>query len=587
MLINYGKLVKYGALTVLLNLSLLNGQNATVKIKNERGAQIQIGGFTLNTDQNITINAIGAGGEKEIKRITNFQVDPKNMFAYAWIINARTRALVWRMTISNTKGDWWDKWNRTFNESIHLEKGEYEVYYSAVEPSYYSMEGGFVTWGKIMDKIFGNDDWWEDHSSEWKIDISNVDEVFEKTAVLKYQNAVKNSLIIDLTVIGDGEKKSSGFTLRKPANLEIYAIGEGWDNEMYDYAYILDANSRKRVWEMTFRNTEHAGGAIKNRVVREKLDLNVGDYIVYFQSDDNHSAQNWNANPPYDPQFWGVSVSGIGDNFDRSVVETYAEREGALVVRLDKLGDYEEVSEGFTVVRPMKLRIYALGEGSNGKMVDYGWIENAQTGQQIWKMNYYDTEEAGGSAKNRRYDRIQNFEPGSYIVYFVTDDTHSYEEFNQKPPDDPESWGIRLYSIGRKDDNNYVRRYNPERDKNIIVQLIRIGDDEHARQKFTIKNDTNVRIYAIGEGDWDEMYDYGWIEDYKTGRVVWKMSYQETRRAGGHSKNRLFDGTISLKSGTYVAHFQTDDTHAFGSWNTDPPRDEASWGITIYTFENK
>ena len=337
---------------------------------------------------------------------------------------------------------------------------------------------------------------------------------------------------------------------------------------------------------MSYRNTKHAGGAVKNRVVREKIKLETGDYIVYFKSDDNHSAKEWNANPPYDPQFWGVSVSGVGDNFDRTVVETYAEREGSLVVRMDKLGDLEEVSEGFTVVRPMKLRIYAVGEGREGKMFDYGWIENAQTGERIWKMNYFDTEEAGGNSKNRRYDRIHHFEPGSYIVHFITDDTHSYDSYNTRPPDDPESWGIRIFTVGKKDDNNYVRRYNPERDKNIIVQLIRIGDDEHVRQRFTLKNDTNVRIYAIGEGDWDEMYDYGWIEEYKTGRTVWKMNYQDTRRAGGHSKNRLFDGTIFLQSGTYIAHFQTDDTHAFGTWNTEPPRDKTSWGITIYTYEN-
>ena len=586
MLITNGKLVKYGLLLFLLGPLVLNAQNRTMRIENVLGSQIQIGGFTLNTDQTIKINAVGAGGEKEIKRITNFQIDPQNMFAYAWILNARTRELVWRMTINNTKGDWWDRWNRTFDEEINLQKGEYEVYYSAVNPSYISFEGGFVTWGKIMDKIFGNDDWWEDHSSEWKISISNVDEVFEKGAVLKYQNAVKNSSIIDLTGMGDREQKSAGFTLHKQSTLEIYAIGEGWDDEMYDQAYILNADTRKRVWEMSYRNTKHAGGAVKNRVVREKIKLETGDYIVYFKSDDNHSAKEWNANPPYDPQFWGVSVSGVGDNFDRTVVETYAEREGSLVVRMDKLGDLEEVSEGFTVVRPMKLRIYAVGEGREGKMFDYGWIENAQTGERIWKMNYFDTEEAGGNSKNRRYDRIHHFEPGSYIVHFITDDTHSYDSYNTRPPDDPESWGIRIFTVGKKDDNNYVRRYNPERDKNIIVQLIRIGDDEHVRQRFTLKNDTNVRIYAIGEGDWDEMYDYGWIEEYKTGRTVWKMNYQDTRRAGGHSKNRLFDGTIFLQSGTYIAHFQTDDTHAFGTWNTEPPRDKTSWGITIYTYEN-
>ncbi|MCK4754842.1 MAG: hypothetical protein KAS58_06385, partial [Calditrichia bacterium] len=94
----------------------------------------------------------------------------------------------------------------------------------------------------------------------------------------------------------------------------------------------------------------------------------------------------------------------------------------------------------------------------------------------------------------------------------------------------------------------------------------------------------DVRIYALGEGDRDEMYDYAWIEDYNTDRTVWKMRYRDTRKAGGASKNRLFDGTIRLKRGTYVVYYVSDDSHSYSEWNKDPPRDRTSWGITIYTF---
>ncbi len=563
----------------------LKSQDKTLVIKNEQDVQVMVGGFTLNEEGNVKINAVGAGGDKAIRRITNFQIDPKNMFAYAWILDAGSREIVWRMTINNTSGDWWGKWNRAFEDEVSLPGGKYEVYFSTVEPTYYGGEN--LSIGDLMDKLFGRDSWWEDHSSSWKIEIRNTDRVYSELDVRKYQHAVKNSMIISMTEMGDSENESAGFSLLKPASLKVYAIGEGWDDEMYDYAYILDAETRDRIWEMQYRDTEHAGGAIKNRVSQDIIDLSPGDYIVYYRSDGNHSYKLWNANPPYDPEFWGISVSGVGDSFDRSIVETFEEREGKVVVSLDRLGDYEEVTEGFTVVRPMKLRIYALGEGRDGKMFDYGWIENAQTGRKVWEMKYRDTDEAGGASKNRRYDRILHFEPGSYIVYFVTDDSHSYDHFNQRSPDEPEAWGIRIYTVGKKDDNNYIRRYNPERDKNIIVQLIRVGDDEHVRQKFTLTRDTNVRIFALGEGDWDEMYDYAWIENYKTGKIVWRMKYKSTRRAGGDVKNRVFDATIFLPSGTYMAHYKTDDSHAFGTWNEAPPRDKSSWGITIYTYENR
>ena len=45
----------------------------------------------------------------------------------------------------------------------------------------------------------------------------------------------------------------------------IYALGEGIGGDMVDYGWIERCEERRRVWEMTYRATEHAGGAKKNR----------------------------------------------------------------------------------------------------------------------------------------------------------------------------------------------------------------------------------------------------------------------------------------------------------------------------------
>jgi hypothetical protein len=569
---------------ILAGLCLSRAQGQTLTIDNLEDERIEFAGFTLNENKSIHIHAVGAGGEKEIKRTKNYQVDPSNMFAYAWILDARTRKLVWRMTVNNTEGDWWDKNKREFSGSLKLPKGEYEVYYSTYKPSYF--QNGVLTPGKIFDRIFGGDDWWDESIDSWKIEISGVDETFSKSAVLKYQHAVKNSAIINLTEMGDGVNKHAGFSLTKPAMVKVYAIGEGFSNEMYDYGYIINANTREKIWEMREPQTEYAGGAIKNRMAMDEIYLEAGDYIAYYRSDDNHSYAEWNANPPYDPEFWGLSISGTGDSFNRDIISSYTEREIEPIVRLDRLGDNEQVSQGFKVLRPMKLRIYAIGEGRDGKMFDYGWIEDARTGRKVWYMDYDKTENAGGANKNRRFDGVVNFEPGSYIVHFITDDSHSYRDWNSDKPDDPKGWGIKIYPVGKGGDENYIRKYNPERDKSIIVQLIRVRNDEHVRKQFTLSRDSDIRIYAIGEGEWEEMYDYGWIENFRTGRIVWEMEYNDTRRAGGDTKNRLFDGTIHLKAGTYIAHYQADDSHAFGDWNSSPPRDQNNWGITIYRYNH-
>ena len=545
---------------------------------------VQCTGFTLNSDREIFIEAVGAGGDKIIKRTKNNFADPQNMFAYAWIIDSRTRDLVWRMTPINTESDWWGaKYNRKFEGEVTLEKGEYELYYSAFRPVYLATEDGYFSLKRLWDKVWGDDDWWKDNAENWYVTVRNVDKVFEEEAVKKYQKAVKRSAVINITNVRDSQNIKKGFSLKKPVTMRIYAIGEGWEGEMYDFAYIVDANSRERIWVMEEQNTEHAGGALKNRLIREEIEFDAGNYLVFYQSDDSHSYDVWNSNPPYDPNFWGIMISGVGENFDKSIIYKYEETKGEIIVKLDRLGNYEEVFEGFTLDKRMKVRVYAIGEGRDGEMFDYGWIEDASSGRRVWEMHYEDTEHAGGTNKNRRFDNVVDLDKGSYLAYYRTDDSHSYKDWNLTRPLDPEGWGMKIYTIINGDEK-YVKKYDPDDDKYILVQIVRVGDDEEHEKQFTLNRDTDVRIYALGEGDRDEMYDYAWIEDYNTSRTVWKMRYRDTRKAGGASKNRLFDGTIRLKRGTYVVYYVSDDSHAYGDWNQNPPRDRTSWGITIYTF---
>ena len=576
---------KISILIVFLQIAIIAQDNSVV-IDNIGNYQIYLRGFTLDEDTEISLKAVGSGQDKELKRIHNFQEDKYNMFAYAWILDARTREMVWRMTIGNTEDDWWNENNRVFENKINLSKGEYELYFSAVEPKYFSFGSGYLDLDKILGSIFGDDEWWDDHKDKWKVEVNGVENSFDEEAVKKYQNAVKNSAILALTEVRDSKYVNKGFSLSKAAKLRIYALGEGFKKEMFDKGWIIDAETREKVWEMKEDESEYAGGATKNRVVNETIRFEKGDYLVYYKTDDNHSCSKWNANPPYDPNFWGITIFGADEKFDKSIVTEYASAKDQEIISLNRLGDDVDVSEGFTLIKPTKIRVYAIGEGSDGEMFDYGWIEDAHTGKRIWKMRYRDTEDAGGASKNRLYDGIIKLDAGSYIVHFETDDSHSYEDWNRDEPYDPEGWGIQVFCTGKGDIAKIVKKYEPKEDENIIVKLIRVGDDEHVRKQFSLKRKSKVRIYALGEGDWDEMYDYGWIEDFDTGDVVWEMDYSDTRRAGGNSKNRLYDQVIHLKAGNYIAHYQTDDSHAYKTWNKSPPRDRKNWGITIYIYND-
>ena len=121
----------------------------------------------------------------------------------------------------------------------------------------------------------------------------------------------------------------------------------------------------------------------------------------------------------------------------------------------------------------------------------------------------------------------------------------------------------------------------------LVGGLGRVGDDERKSKHFTLDKETEVHIYALGEGRSGEMFDYGWIEDAKSGRTIWEMTYRMTEPAGGAEKNRRYDGFLTLKPGEYVVHYRSDDSHSFEGWNDDPPSDPFNWGITLSNAVSK
>lgn len=91
------------------------------------------------------------------------------------------------------------------------------------------------------------------------------------------------------------------------------------------------------------------------------------------------------------------------------------------------------------------LRLLAWGEAKHKRMVDTAWIEEAQTGRFVWKMKFQKTQQAGNDPRNRRVDRILQLPPGRYNVHFVTDISHSPQQWISAPSSHPERYGITVY----------------------------------------------------------------------------------------------------------------------------------------------
>jgi len=507
----------------------------------------------------------------------------------AWILNAENRDLVWRLEDADTHRR--SRKLVQYTDTITLPPGTYEVYYSSY-PFYRYHEkdgiGNFIA--RFFHKMFDEEDYdysYEHYRQDWQefnLTVRGNGEMLDDNTLRELHQRLQREAIVALTGLEDNEHRQQAFELRRSMRLFIYAIGEARKDGTFDYGWITNIDTRDKVWKFSLDNSEHAGGARKNRLIRETVSLPAGKYVVDVVTDDSHANGSWNAAPPYDPAFWGISVFVADDGMRRYVKPLDYDdfREQNMILSLTKVENNECRSQGFSCKRDMTVRIYAIGEGRPQQMFDYAWIVNADTHERIWEMAYASTEHAGGGDKNRLFDDEIRLKRGDYVIYFVSDDSHSFWNWNVTPPADPEHWGITLYGADPDFEPSQVKLFEQEDARDVIVQCTRVRNAEQQQQQFILRHDSKLRIYAIGEGSRGQMYDYGWIEDAKTGEIIWKMNYEETEHAGGARKNRVFDGTIFLKRGKYVLRFQTDDSHAYEAWNDSPPYDPKRWGITLY-----
>lgn len=569
----------------------ISGEKTVVQLKDFDLTEVKSLGLTLPADTRVQIHALGAGAGKESNSA---------LYAYGWIINADTRELVWKMTRNETVRA---KDDRSYNGEILLKKGSYEVYFAAYGFATVSLfsslavnidrrehigddkgdkKRGLMSW---LDQIFGGDmeKEWKLRSKAWGIELTIPDNVDATTfaAPKEFPNTLYRAVHL-----GEQEHIRQPFTIAKPMQVRVYALGEiDAANQFADYGWILDVKSRKRIWEMTRSNTKPAGGADKNVECDRMVEFPPGDYVLYYITDDSHSSLDWNAAPPEDPGNYGVSLIAAAPEAKADFKLASRKDEENVLIELIRVGNNETRTANFTLKEETQLRIYALGERqlSRRGMADYGWIVNAKTREKVWVMESDRTDHAGGSDKNRVVDEIITLPKGSYSVFYQTDDSHAYDDWNAKEPFDPEHWGITIYGAGEHfNRKNVETNVNPEREAGIVAQIIRAENNCNRKEFFKLDKPTQIRVFALGEGQNREMFDYGWIESATTHDVVWKMDYDMTFHAGGARKNRMVNATITLQKGNYELHYVTDDSHSFSGWNMDPPDDPSMWGITLY-----
>jgi hypothetical protein len=218
-------------------------------------------------------------------------------------------------------------------------------------------------------------------------------------------------------------------------------------------------------------------------------------------------------------------------------------------------------------------------------MYDYCWIIDSDSRTRKWEMEYPESEHAGGSVKNRLFNQIVPFEKGNYMIYCVTDENHSSQDWNDAPPYDTDNWGLSILTTGEKGGTDVVKPFSEKRKENVLAKISPVGNGERRREWFEMPVDGYVDIYALGEGMNGEMFDYAWIEAAASHEMIWEMNFIDSSHAGGAQKNREISKKLYLDKGEYLLYYQSDATHAFGAWNEAPPNDPASWGAIITLSE--
>lgn len=535
--------------------------------------------FSLPVETAVEIDAVGSGWR-----------DENTLFTYPWILDLRTRRLVWQMKLADAR-DTQHEHNLQVTDNLTLPAGDYALYFSAT--------GGTFPIRKQI-KVFGifnlgslaiNGKYpvkWNEYGDphEWHVTVRAVDE----NVVPMPPAALPRDLgaLLRLAPVTDLSYRKAALEVSAPIRVRILAIGEyaGAGRGFADGAWIIDRSRCRRVWEMTLENTTHAGGADKNRMYDGEVTIEPGRYMACYGSDDSHAYGSWNSTPPYDPESWGLTLFPAGV-IPRGAVQVILDPQPEnLIVKLGPAGDSAFLQKGFVLTHPADFCVRSLGEQmhTEDRMVDFGWIEDAATRQTVWSMEKRTGVFAGGEQRNRLVEDQIHLDPGSYLVGYITDDSHSAERWRDHPPFDLNGWGIALCGAGADFSNAWIGDFKPEMLRHAVIVIAPVRDDESRSVDFEVKSPTRVRITALGEGSDHAMYDYAWLSN-ATGQKIWRMEYDDTDHAGGADKNRRIQIVVALDPGRYSLNYHSDDSHAFGDWNADPPDEPYRWGVTLVEIQ--
>ena len=399
--------------------------------------------------------------------------------------------------------------------------------------------------------------------------------------------------VIELRIDRGDELVSSGFEIREPVPIVIQAVGrigsrsDGPDLDVY--GWVLSESTNKAIWTMDLATVDRFDQALAI-VESDTMTLQSGRYSVHLTS--------------YPAGVWNYRRTAARDRDDWKVTVWSADPRNELVER--SASSVQESADAFWSAAPLEnqerhdfffevhqtadLGIYAIGQidaEDASPLMDYSWIEEAETGRPIWHLSVDNTQWAGGARTNRMFKGSIKLQPGIYLTVARTNGRHAFDEWDDYPPTDPFGWGITLTTA----QDGTITRFDPwmDAERDPIISITRVMDDESHHRRFDVSERTSVVIWAMGEMTSEEgVWDTASLSQIVDGQTteIWSMDYLSSMHGGGGDKNRVAIEFLQLEPGEYQLNYTSDGSHSYESWNMEAPNHPERWGATLFPISD-
>ncbi len=141
--------------------------------------------------------------------------------------------------------------------------------------------------------------------------------------------------------VGAVQNLSKEVKITEAGTYFLALVGEGDQASMADFGWIADSNGDTLAGMEDFATSYHAGGAAKNRMVIEKVELTPGTYTLHYQSDDSHHVGSWNENPPEQLSLYGIALFGKDAGDENPAIISLSEEKGESIILGPNISDIE------------------------------------------------------------------------------------------------------------------------------------------------------------------------------------------------------------------------------------------------------